>query len=239
MHDLLHGKEGATRPQRARDSVPPSRMRTTLALAALVAAAAAAPANASISHTVAPGETLSSVAAANGVSPGALAAYNGLAADAWLLAGQTIEIPASSTAPSSSGTAVSPGAPPSAVPPYWTAPVYCPACPSAQAYLASNAAANWNAMRQASLSQYGIDLYPAGPLSAYRSYGQQLYLYELYLSGQGALAALPGTSTHEYGAAVDLADPAMRSVIDQIGAVYGWAKTEAPAEWWHVNYVGP
>ena len=31
----------------------------------------------------------------------------------------------------------------------------------------------------------------------------------------------------------------MRTVIDQIGASYGWAKTEAPSEWWHVNYVGP
>jgi hypothetical protein len=31
----------------------------------------------------------------------------------------------------------------------------------------------------------------------------------------------------------------MRTVIDQIGATYGWEKTEAPGEWWHVNYVGP
>jgi hypothetical protein len=28
-------------------------------------------------------------------------------------------------------------------------------------------------------------------------------------------------------------------VIDQIGATYGWAKTEASSEWWHVDYVGP
>ena len=155
--------------------------------------------------------------------------------------GQTIEIPASTTVSSSTGTTTtaSAGAPPSTVAPYWTSPVPCPSCPSGEAYLSSNAAANWNAMRQASLSQYGIDLYPGGPLSAYRSYGQQLYLYNLYLSGQGGLAAVPGTSTHEYGVAVDLADPAMRSVIDEIGAAYGWAKTETPTEWWHVNYVGP
>ena len=31
----------------------------------------------------------------------------------------------------------------------------------------------------------------------------------------------------------------MRTVVDQIGANYGWAKTEAPDEWWHINYVGP
>jgi LAS superfamily LD-carboxypeptidase LdcB len=105
--------------------------------------------------------------------------------------------------------------------------------------LASNAAAAWEAMRQESLSVYGIDLYPDGTLSGYRSYAQQLYLYNLYLAGQGSLAAVPGTSVHEYGTAVDLAEPSMRTVIDQIGANYGWAKVEAPDEWWHVNYVGP
>ena len=94
-------------------------------------------------------------------------------------------------------------------------------------------------MRQASQRVYGIDLYPGGPFSAYRSYAQQLYLYNLYLSGQGNLAAAPGTSSHEYGYALDLADPSMRTVVDEIGANYGWAKTEAPDEWWHVNYVGP
>jgi hypothetical protein len=31
----------------------------------------------------------------------------------------------------------------------------------------------------------------------------------------------------------------MRSVIDSIGASYGWAKNEAASEWWHVTYVGP
>jgi hypothetical protein len=31
----------------------------------------------------------------------------------------------------------------------------------------------------------------------------------------------------------------MRTVIGQIGAAYGWAKTEASSEWWHVDYVGP
>ncbi len=193
-----------------------------------------------LTHTVTPGESLSSVAWANGLSPDTLAAYNGLATDSQLLIGQTIEVPSSSGVASSSGTTAAPtGTPPPPEQPYWTAPVYCPSCPSGEAYLASNAAANWNAMRQASLSVYGIDLYPDGPLSAYRSYAQQLYLYNLYISGQGGLAAVPGTSSHEYGIAVDLADPSMRSVVDEIGANYGWAKTEAPSEWWHVNYIGP
>jgi LysM repeat protein len=194
------------------------------------------------SHTVQTGETLSSVAAANGISPDTLATANGMAADALLISGQQITIPTSSSAASTAGgaaTSTAPASPPAQEQPSWTAPIYCPSCPSGEAYLASNAAANWNAMRQASLSTYGIDLYPAGPISAYRSYAQQLYLYDLYRSGQGPLAAAPGTSAHEYGSAVDLADPAMANVIDQIGATYGWAKAEAPGEWWHVNYVGP
>ncbi|MGH2925262.1 MAG: LysM peptidoglycan-binding domain-containing protein [Solirubrobacterales bacterium] len=221
---------------------------------------AATPAEAALPHTVQPGETLWSIAAANNLTTRTVAAYNGLSEDSSVYTGETITVPttaegaaalassgatdpapatpaaASVSAPSPS--TVAPTAPaPSA--PSWTAPIYCPTCPSGQAYLAANAAANWNAMRQESLRLYGIDLYPAGPLSAYRSYAQQLYLYDLYVAGQGSLAALPGTSSHEYGAALDLADPSMRNVIDQIGATYGWAKTEAPQEWWHVSYVGP
>jgi LysM repeat protein len=195
-----------------------------------------------ISHTVQPGETLSSVAAANGIPEDELAADNGLSSDALLIVGQQIAIPTSTAA--STTTATSPSAttsssPPPAEHPSWTSPIYCPSCPNGETYLASNAAYNWNAMRQASLDTYGIDLYPAGPLSAYRSYAQQSYLYDQYLSGQGSLAAAPGTSSHEYGAAVDVADPSMANVIDAIGANYGWAKTEASSEWWHVNYVGP
>jgi LysM repeat protein len=200
-------------------------------------------------HVVQPGETLTSVAAANGISTTTLAAANGLAEDALLISGQEITIPtsgasATTASPTPSSSALSPSStavssPPPQEHPYWTSPIYCPSCPNGEAYLASNAAYNWNAMRQASLDNYGIDLYPAGPLSAYRSYGQQLYLYDLYLSGQGNLAASPGTSSHEYGTALDLADPSMRTVVDRIGAAYGWAKTEAPGEWWHVSYVGP
>jgi len=193
-----------------------------------------------ISHTVQTGESLSSIAAANGISPYTLAADNGLSSDALLTTGQQLTIPTTSGTSTSTSTASSTtSAPPPEEHPSWTSPIYCPSCPNGEAYLSSNAAYNWNAMRQTSLDTYGIDLYPAGPFSAYRSYAQQLYLYNLYLSGQGSLAAVPGSSSHEYGSAVDLADPSMRTVIDEIGATYGWAKTEASDEWWHVNYVGP
>jgi LysM repeat protein len=202
-----------------------------LASAGVGSGSTASSSGATSTHVVTPGESLWSIAGANGLSVETLAANNGLAADSLLLIGQTIEVPATS----GSGLTTAGGAPPPS-PPYWTAPIYCPC---GEVYLASNAAAAWEAMRQESLAVYGIDLYPDGTLSGYRSYAQQLYLYNLYLSGQGSLAAVPGTSSHEYGIALDLAEPYMRTVVDQIGGSYGWAKTEAPDEWWHINYVGP
>jgi LAS superfamily LD-carboxypeptidase LdcB len=90
-------------------------------------------------------------------------------------------------------------------------------------------------MRAQALSDYGVDLYPGGPLSAYRSYAQQSYLYQLFLAGQGEPANPPGDSTHELGIAVDLATPEMRSVVDAIGPTYCWYP-HYDTEWWHVEY---
>ena len=53
----------------------------------------------------------------------------------------------------------------------------------------------------------------------------------------GPEAAPPGTSEHGFGRAVDLATPEMRRAVDLIGGRFGWAKTEAPTEWRHVNYA--
>jgi LysM repeat protein len=202
-----------------------------LASAGIDSASSSSSSGTTASYVVTPGESLWSIASANGLSVETLAANNGLPADSLLLIGQTIEVPASSGSASTAGS----GPPPLSAP-YWTSPIYCPC---GAVYLASNAAAGWEAMRQESLRLYGTDLYPDGTLSGYRSYAQQLYLYNLYLSGQGNLAAVPGTSSHEYGIAIDVAEPYMRTIVDQIGANYGWAKTEAPDEWWHLNYVGP
>ena len=53
-----------------------------------------APAGASVTRTVLPGESLWSIATANGLSPAQLAAANGLAADAHVIEGTDIVIPA-------------------------------------------------------------------------------------------------------------------------------------------------
>jgi N-acetylmuramoyl-L-alanine amidase len=53
----------------------------------------AAPAGAAVPHTVQPGETLWSIAAANNLTTRTLAAYNGLSEDAQVVLGSTINVP--------------------------------------------------------------------------------------------------------------------------------------------------
>jgi LysM repeat protein len=90
-------------------------MRAPLLLPAVLLATLLAPAgaSASVAHTVLPGESLSSIAAQDGLSVAQLAAANGLSPNALLIAGSAISIPpqgSSSTgvgAPASAGVAAS------------------------------------------------------------------------------------------------------------------------------------
>jgi LysM repeat protein len=231
------------------------------AAAALLAAAAGgallAPASAAASapHVVQPGETLWSISAANNLTTRTVAAFNGISEDTPIVVGQTVQVPTveegaaalsaagitpgaeTETSVASAGGAAAPAAGPPAPAPGSTYGLGHIPSPWGELHLAPAAADSWNAMREAAVAQLGVDLYPAGPVSAYRTYDQQAYLYDLYLSGQGAPANPPGSSSHELGVAVDVAEPAMREVIDQIGASYGWAAT-IPSEWWHVAYLG-
>jgi LysM repeat protein len=190
---------------------------------------------AAVAHTVQPGESFWSIGQANGVTGDSVAAYNGVALESVILPGQTIYVPA-----------VADGATPlAAATSTTTTGAIAPApgmghvpSPYGELHLQPAAADSWNAMRSEALSSYGVDIYPGGPLSAYRTYEQQAQLYQAYLDGYGAPANPPGTSSHELGTAVDLATPEMRSVVDQIGWKYGWGKLHAPGEWWHVDYGG-
>jgi LAS superfamily LD-carboxypeptidase LdcB len=196
---------------------------------------------AAVPHTVLPGETLWSISAANNLTTRTVAAYNGLAEDAGLIAGQTIQVPTveeGAAALAAAGvSAQAPAAPATttAVPAPGMSPI---PSPYGDLYLIPAAAQAWNAMRAEALSVYGIDLYPGGPASAFRTYAQQAELYQAFLAGLGAPANPPGSSSHELGTAVDVPTFEMRSVIDQIGWKYGWGKVHAPGEWWHVDYLG-
>ena len=63
--------------------------------------------------------------------------------------------------------------------------------PYGDLYLSPAAAQAWNAMRSEALNVYGIDLYPGGPASAFRTYAQQAELYQAFLAGYGAPPTRP------------------------------------------------
>ena len=141
-----------------------------------------------------------------------VAVFNGIAEDAHVVAGATIQVPtvdegaaalaaAGVTAPAPEPAVAEPVAPEGSSPPdpgatYGLGHV---TSPWGSLHLDPAAADAWNAMRDESLASYGVDLYPGGPVSAFRTYEQQSYLYDLYLAGQGAPANPPGSSAHEMG----------------------------------------
>ncbi|MCW2986085.1 MAG: LysM peptidoglycan-binding protein [Conexibacter sp.] len=81
------------------------RLPVVVALLSLLLVPAAASA---ASHLVVPGETLSGIAAVNGLSPAQLGAANGLPADAFVIAGRSLTIPAPGTV-TGAGTGVATG----------------------------------------------------------------------------------------------------------------------------------
>ena len=95
-------------------------------LVVAAALAGAAPAHAEVAHTVAPGETLWTIAAANNLTTRTVAVYNGLSEDSHVVLGSTIKVPtvaegaaalqqATAAAPAS-GTPASSGAAPATTP---------------------------------------------------------------------------------------------------------------------------
>ena len=76
------------------------RARILIPLAAAAMLVAPASASAFFAHTVTSGESLSSIAAADGLSVAQLAAANGLPLDASLLAGSALQIPPQGASPS-------------------------------------------------------------------------------------------------------------------------------------------
>src|SRR5215210_7101549 len=67
--------------------------RSLLAVTPLLLLAAAAPAGAAVPHTVQPGETLWSIAAANNLTTRTVAAFNGLPETANVVLGSTVNVP--------------------------------------------------------------------------------------------------------------------------------------------------
>lgn len=102
---------------------------------------------------------------------------------------------------------------------------------------AAGPAAAWNALAAHVEKVEGVRIAVTGPMSAYRTYAEQLHFWQLYQSGQGNQAAYPGTSNHGMGINVDV-PTYVRALIDKYGPAFGWSKSwsDAPNEWWHITY---
>ena len=70
--------------------------------------------------------------------------------------------------------------------------------------------------------------------SSYRSYAEQLALWNAYRNGTGNLAARPGTSKHELGLAIDIANVGDSLKRRKALAKYGLCMPVA-SEKWHVE----
>lgn len=105
--------------------------------------------------------------------------------------------------------------------------------------LVKPAAASWIRLRRKIGKRQGVWICPTSPRTAYRTYQQQEYFWNLYKTGKGALAAKPGASAHGWGLAVDVPTQQMAELINKHGAEHGWQKkwSDAPTEWWHFRYA--
>ena len=90
--------------------VPP--LLLTVALLALAPASA----QAAVPHTVQPGETLWSIATANGISTQTLAAANGISSEAHVIIGTTLQVPSAVSSVSTGAAGGSPEVGPIAAP---------------------------------------------------------------------------------------------------------------------------
>lgn len=105
-------------------------------------------------------------------------------------------------------------------------------------YLRSDAAAAFNRMK-ADAARAGVTL---SPVSGFRTMAEQTYLYNLYRSGRGNLAARPGYSNHQGGISVDVStggsyNSAAYRWLAANGRRYGFVN-DVRGEPWHWTYRG-
>lgn len=119
-----------------------------------------------------------------------------------------------------------------------------PAAQGGCVQLAKPAAKAWNALQV----RVGKVLPVSGCLSAYRTLSEQVAMRTSWCArGACSNAAVPGTSNHGLGIAVDV--PAwVRTIVDRHGARYGWCKatqvakgrscwSDAAHEPWHIRWT--
>lgn len=107
--------------------------------------------------------------------------------------------------------------------------------------LCGGTAASWNAMAVYIHAKTGVWLSSDGNASAYRTYAQQVTLRNYWCNlGKCQNAAVPGTSNHGWGTAVDNPN---YTLIRTYGGQFHWgigygSCSDAPWENWHAHYCG-
>jgi hypothetical protein len=107
--------------------------------------------------------------------------------------------------------------------------------------LRNDAALAWTEMRAEIIRRGGPPLAPTGPISSYRNFDGQVLMRNFWCGkGKCGNAAVPGTSNHGWGLAVDVATPQMEDWILRLGSRFGWSHAEGArvGESWHFTYVG-
>ena len=91
-------------------------------------------------------------------------------------------------------------------------------------------------MRLFLLQRYGShgDIYPEGPLGAYRDYAGQVRCRELY----GSNAAVPARATTVSATPSTSQTTSWPELVDLHGGLFGWHHWDAKWEWWHREYHG-
>lgn len=104
--------------------------------------------------------------------------------------------------------------------------------------LRKDAALRWNAMN-ASLRKRGLpSVVPNGSYSSYRDLAGQILMRRQWCArGNCGNAAVPGTSNHGLGIAVDANRP---DLVNAHGAPFGFQKRWSDASWepWHMKWAG-
>ena len=105
----------------------------------------------------------------------------------------------------------------------------------------ADAAASWNDMRAEVIRRGGPAIRPKGSQSSYRDLAGQKVMRKFWCDrGQCFKAAVPGSSNHGLGRAVDVTKPS-EAALHEFGPRFGWSHAEGAAvgESWHFTFVGP
>lgn len=108
--------------------------------------------------------------------------------------------------------------------------------------LAKDAAAAWNHVAVVVHDHTGYWLQSNGDASCYRTFQQQVDLRQYWCNqGNCSNAAVPGTSNHGWGLAVDAPPQTVSAIHNYSNGLFGQGYgscSDAPWESWHIKYCG-